>query len=238
MDSDPCLPTRIAVVDFGDKQNEVLVSWLRREGIRCENIGNIGALFAAVRRSGFDAFLLDSTASEHADGKVIRWLRHNERTSAPVISYVPTADPHQVARILRSGADDCMAPPFSARVLMARLIARKRRMLWNLESDDDVWQVGGLQMCLRTQRAFVRSSPLPLSQKQFHVLIILARNLTSAVSRDQIHNRVWPESVGQSRRVDTQISRIRSRLRRARAPIEIVSVSGFGYRLRLLGDAE
>lgn len=238
MDSDPCLPTRIAVVDFGDKQNEVLLSWLRREGIPCEHVGNMGALFAAVRRSGFDAFLLDSKASEHSEGKVIRWLRNNERTSAPVIAYIPTADPHQVARILRSGADDCMAPPFSARVMMARLIARRRRMLWNLEADEDVWQVGALRMCLRTQRAFVGSLPMSLSQTQFQVLTILARNLTSAVSRDQIHNRVWPESIGQSRRVDTQISRLRSRLRRAKAPVEIVSVSGFGYRLRLLGDAE
>lgn len=195
---------------------------------------SIEAFYAGMRRSGFDAFVLNAEAAEFDGGRIIRWLRDNERTNAPVIACVPEKNPHRIAGILRLGADDCMAPPFSESVLMARLIARRRRILWNLESRENVWQLGDMRICLATSKAFVGSTPLWLSERQFQILVVLTRNLASAVARDQIEEAVWDDSDRESRKVDTHISRLRSKLAGAGAAVEISSVSGFGYRLRLL----
>ena len=70
---------------------------------------------------------------------------------------------------------------------------------------------------------------IPLTMKEFDLLLLLARNRNIALYREAIYETVWGgEYMGQSRTVDLHIQRLKKKLNWDR---EISAVYKVGYRL-------
>lgn len=164
---------------------------------------------------------------------VVRSLRATSQV--PIIVVTAQADSHDVVAGLEAGADDYVTKPFVPKELGARIRAQMRR---------NVGQEGGLQQDViacgpivirpETAEAFKNATPLSLSRTEFRVLqeLILAHG--RILSRDDLLRRVWGYgNAGDGRVVDNLIYRLRSKLEvDAAEPEHLVTVRGFGYRLK------
>jgi DNA-binding response OmpR family regulator len=95
-------------------------------------------------------------------------------------------------------------------------------------SEEEVVEVGPLRMLPEGYTATLNGDQLPLTFKEFKLLLLLARNAGRVVRRENIVREIWEgRSIGRS--LDLHIVRLRKRL----PPGAIETMVKVGYRLRL-----
>jgi two-component system response regulator ResD len=132
---------------------------------------------------------------------------------------------------LRLGADDYVVKPFSPAELVARVDAVLRRVDTAVTSQAPI-ELEDMTIDPDGRRVFVRGEEVSLTQREFDVLLFLARHPGQAFSRNQLMDAIWQYSFY------TDTSTVTVHIRRLRAKIEadpaqprhIQTVWGVGYR--------
>ena len=97
-----------------------------------------------------------------------------------------------------------------------------------------VLEAGELVIDRSTRCATVGGQILPLSAKQFDLLVKLASEPTRVFSKDELLKDVWGyRSVGRTRTLDSHASRLRRKLAGATDTPYVLNAWGVGYRLML-----
>jgi DNA-binding response OmpR family regulator len=132
---------------------------------------------------------------------------------------------------LRRGCDDYLVRPFDYQELVERIRAVLRR---TRPRDPEVVEAAPVRIDVRTRDARVDGRPLRLAQKEYELLLTLAREPDRVFTKAELLRDVWGYRVpGRTRTLDSHASRLRRKLRDAGAGTEIVdNVWGVGYRLR------
>lgn len=158
--------------------------------------------------------------------RVGRWVE-----TAPVILLGRRRSaPVDRVRALRRGCDDYLEPPFDYEELVERIRAVLRR---SRPRDAEVIEAGPIVIDTSRRLARLGSFPLVLSQKEYTLLLVLAREPERVFTRAELLRQVWGfRSSVQTRTLDSHASRLRRKLRDAGAEVELVdNVWGVGYRL-------
>ena len=127
------------------------------------------------------------------------------------------------------GCDDFVAKPFSYGELRRRVEAllrrtRDRRRIGRL-------RVGALEIDPAGREVAMRGERVPLSQKEFALLLALAAEPTRVFTKEELLRDVWGfRSMGTTRTLDSHACRLRSKLGSAGDRF-VVNVWGVGYRL-------
>jgi DNA-binding response OmpR family regulator len=157
---------------------------------------------------------------------VDRWVEH-----APVI-VLGREESDAVDRIhaFRQGCDDYLVQPFEYQELVERIRAVLRRVRPRLEEEVDVPPV---HIDVRTRVARVDGRRVQLAQKEYELLLCLAREPDRVFTKAQLLQDVWQyRTVGRTRTLDSHASRLRRKLREAGSAVGLVeNVWGVGYRL-------
>ena len=132
--------------------------------------------------------------------------------------------------------------PFSAHELVAQVTRQLRlRAAPRAPARRSALRVGALE--LRADRAQVRvhgaaaTAARSLAPVELRLLQLLMEHAGLVLSREQILQAVWPDDgASELRTVDQNIRRLRRRLQQAGAADPVVTVRGFGYRLRVGAD--
>lgn len=155
-----------------------------------------------------------------------RWLERG-----PVIVLGPErAESVDRIRALRRGCDDYVARPFEYQELVERIRAVLRRVR---PQPPEVVEAPPVRIDTRTRVATVDGVRLPLAQKEYDLLLCLAREPERVFTKVELLRDVWNYQVpGRTRTLDSHASRLRRKLREAGAAHELVeNVWGVGYRL-------
>lgn len=195
--------------------------------------GKVG--LTEARRAGVDLVLLDLLLPKMDGFDVLAELRVSH-PSLPVIILTARGSEDDRVRGLRSGADDYVVKPFSARELLARVDAVLRRSpdrptpVVRISAGDTTVDCG--------RREIVRSTGerVALSEMEADILQRLAAHAGRAVSREELLASVWGLRDGhvETRAIDMHITRLRQKLVGPSAdqiPDWIVTVRGKGYML-------
>ena len=184
------------------------------------------------------ALILISLMLAEGSGLVLcRHLRESRRTGRIAIVFLLDEDTeeHRVL-VLESGADDCIAKPFSGRELVARVQAVLRRLPREGASARN--RKADLVIDSWAMKVMVGGEPMPITSLEFRVIEYLARHRGQVFTRDLLLDAVWGDTQFVTpRSVDACIRRIRKKLELNPArPAYLKTVRGIGYRLDAVAE--
>jgi two-component system response regulator ResD len=223
----------VLVVDDEPTIAEVVARYLDRAGYHTRVAADgVEALEAAARQRP-DLVVLDLMLPRVDGLEVMRRLREQDRERIAVI--LLTAKWEESDRVigLRLGADDYVVKPFSPAELVARVDAVLRRVDTSPNQEAPV-ELEDLTIDPAARRVIVRGDEAQLTQREFDLLLFLARHPGQVFSRNQLMDAVWQYSFY------TDTSTVTVHIRRLRAKIEsdpeqprrIQTVWGVGYRFQ------
>jgi DNA-binding response OmpR family regulator len=160
------------------------------------------------------------------DAALERW-----RGEAPVIVLGrPEADSVDRVRAFRRGCDDYVTRPFHYDELVERIHAVLRR---TGAAVSETLVAGPLEIDARTRVASVGGRPLPLSQKEYALLVKLATDPQRVFTKQELLRDVWNyRAESRTRTLDAHACRLRRKLVALDAETPFVeNVWGVGYRL-------
>jgi DNA-binding response OmpR family regulator len=128
------------------------------------------------------------------------------------------------------GADDYVCKPFSYPELRGRIAALLRRADHRCRCGRRL-RVGELEVDPLARTARLRGTELPLSQKEFALLRLLAGEPTRVFTKDELLRAIWGfRHLGTTRTLDSHACRLRHKLA-VHGDRFVVNVWGVGYRL-------
>jgi DNA-binding response OmpR family regulator len=163
--------------------------------------------------------------------QVCRFIR--EKSSVPIIMLTARDRVPDKVLGLESGADDYLAKPFDYLELVARIRACLRRRS-GPQSLPQVLRIGDLEIDAAKNSVAIRGARVNLTQREFNLLLLLARNSDRVMDRNTIRRTLWPDGdlYKDSRAIDVHIQHLRSKLEQDSAsPRYITTVPGVGYML-------
>jgi DNA-binding response OmpR family regulator len=226
---------KVLVIEDENDLAELLALHLR--DLNCKVVlaadGHEGMRQAFARN--WDLVILDLRLPGPDGLSICRALRRESR-------YVPilmlTSKSSELDRVLglELGADDYVTKPFSVSELMARVKAIFRRVE-SLEKrfpgGADSLSLGPIKIDTNGRQVLVNDRPMPLTAREFDLLLHFARHPGHVFSRAQLLDSVWGYGHdGYEHTVNSHINRLRSKIEPDPArPEFIVTVWGVGYKL-------
>ena len=132
---------------------------------------------------------------------------------------------------IQAGADDYVVKPFSNRELMLRIKAVLRRGEQD-KATDKIIRIGAISIDTSRHQVTSYGEEIILTTTEFKLLINLAERPGRVQSRDVLLKNVWGYNyIGDTRTVDTHITRLRTKLGEAGDLIK--TVRGFGYKMEV-----
>ncbi|WP_416144065.1 response regulator transcription factor [Planococcus koreensis] len=128
-----------------------------------------------------------------------------------------------------SGTEDYVVKPFEPKELLFRVKVVLRR---SERSVQEHLQAGNLSINRRNFEVAIGDEILILPLKEFELLSLLVSRANQATPRSLLMDYVWGEEhEGNEMTLNTHINRIRDRLKRYGANVEIHTLRGIGYKL-------
>lgn len=155
------------------------------------------------------------------------------RTQSLVPIIIVSARDSELDRItgIAMGGDDYLTKPFSPMELVARVKAIFRRMSFNAEKTE-VLQFSNLVIDVNKRSAKIDNSIVDLTPTELSLMIYFLKNISRAVSRDELLKNVWKFNFDvDTRATDDVIKRLRKKLASVGFLAKITTVWGFGFKL-------
>jgi DNA-binding response OmpR family regulator len=222
---------RVLVVEDDPTVREVVVRYLRREGLTVEAVADGLDALAAAAVAWPDLVVLDLMLPGLDGTEVCRRLR----AAAPVAVIMLTARGDEDDRVmgLDLGADDYIGKPFSPRELTARVKAVLRRAGAPVAAPDAPVRIeaGGLDIDVAARVVSRAGEVIALTTREFDLLAYLAARPRRALSREELLAEVWGFTYGDTATVTVHVRRLREKIEDdPAAPAHLQTVWGVGYR--------
>ena len=224
------MPIKILVADDEPSICEVVKLYLEREGFTVFSADDGEAAMEIEASEQPDLLILDVMLPKHTGWEICRALPRR----VPVIFLTAKGTEADKITGFSLGADDYVTKPFSPKELVARVKAVLRRSGLIFEAGD-VLRFPGLVINPATQTVEYNNEAIPLTPKEFDLLLFLARHPKAVFSREQLLTNVWGyQFEGDDRTVDATIKRLRQKFAGETDPF-IHTVWGVGYKFEVNG---
>ncbi|MDD6484155.1 MAG: response regulator transcription factor [Clostridiales bacterium] len=219
---------RILIIEDDREIAELERDYLVINNFECdiETTGTSG--LAAAIRENYDLCIIDIMLPGIDGFEVLSQLRRVKQT--PVIFLSAKSSDIDKIRGLGLGADDYMTKPFSPGELVARVKAHISRYEALLRPSKDIITVRSLYIDPQGHMVKINGNEIPMTAKEFDLLLFLAQNPNRAFSKEQLFDKIWGfEAIGDISTVAVHIQRIREKLSVSGEKF-IDTVWGVGYR--------
>lgn len=215
----------ILIVEDNDELAEVLLDFLVAEGYEAEIAGNgyeALELFSAhsprlvildIMLPGMDGFTVCTEIRRLSDVPVIIVSARGEKTD--------------MLDGLGLGADDYIEKPYDIDILLAKINGIfERRYRGRMIKE------GSLTIDCEKREVYLDGRPLPLTVKEYELLLLLVTNKEKVISKEELFNKVWGvESESEQQTLTVHIKRLRQKIEKDPGnPRCILTVWGVGYK--------
>lgn len=231
---------RILIVEDQVDIAELVAMHIRDLGIEATTCHNGREGLQLAQTENWAALILDVMLPDMDGLAIVRQLRF-DRNPSPVLML--TAKSTEIDRVLglELGADDYLTKPFSIPELQARVKALLRRAEIQEKrlsdetsglSQKPIIKLGGLQIDTESHQVTLDNAALPLTSKEYDLLLYFAKAPGRVFTRTQLLEAIWSTSYeGYEHNVNTHINRLRAKLEvDPTNPRYVLTVRGVGYR--------
>lgn len=221
---------RIVLVEDDPSLMHGLSLNLRHRGHEVQTAMDGVAGLQAALEPGVDLLVLDLMLPGLDGLTLLNELRRRGR-SMPVLILSARGALDDKVQGLRQGADDYVTKPFELPELMARVEAILRRHQADQTGEERIL-FGPLVIDLAQHCVMNSGAVVPVSAREFRLLVLLVRHPGRIRTRDEILNKLWDWTYdGTPRTVDNLIVRLRRKLKDDPGHSRwIQTVRGVGYR--------
>ncbi len=183
----------------------------------------------AIRTATYDMVMIDVVAIDaelHALLEVIR--AHNDEAVVMVLGEFSV---DERSRALNLGADGFLGRDTPITLLLGRALALLRLRAKHFQSS---YLIGDLAIDLLHRQVVRSGHEIALSQREFQLLVLLARHAGQTLSRSDIIEQLWGQiQTADDNALDAHVSRLRRKLDKPFGGKMIRTVRGVGFRLAI-----
>ena len=221
---------KILIVDDEKNIRDLLKFNLENEGYETLEAKDGKEALEKVKED-IDLVILDLMLPEVDGLNVCKQIRNDDQIgNLPIIML--TAKSEDIDRIigLELGADDYITKPFNTRELIARVKALLRRISMSAgyeKEEKKIIKLNDLRINIKNHTVKEKDQEIPMTPKEFDLLVFLIRNDDQVFSRDKLLSEIWGyEFSGDTRTVDVHVRRLRKKI----GEDLIKTVRGVGYK--------
>ncbi|CAI3954001.1 MULTISPECIES: response regulator [Commensalibacter] len=209
-------PAHLLIIDDDHEIVELLCQFLKRHHFEVSYAYNGEQTRQVWKKNTYNLVILDLMLPGESGFEIAHWLRQQD--DIPIIML--TAMGEEADRIigLELGADDYLAKPFNPRELLARIHSvlhrSRRRVQSTLNQQNKSIQFGEWVLNpISRQLLNIDKSAVPLTGKEYDLLLALLEHAPKIVNRDQLSDILYGHELPPTdRTIDVTLSRLRRKL--------------------------
>jgi len=234
----PTSSRNILCVDQDSYLTDLYAYAFGREGYSVDVAHTGTEALLAVQRHPPDLVVLDPHLPDVDGYALCNQLRKS--LYIPVILLISGARDADMIKAFESGADDCLAKPFSMQILSCRIGAVLKRSAHSMSLSGPmraIYRFGSGTFLAEENIVTGRLGRVRLTATQGKMLRLLLENEGRVVSAEQMMAKLWPyETESAVTVVKSHLSNLRRNLTAALGDEEVIrTVSGVGYTIRHSG---
>lgn len=197
---------RILIVEDEIAITEMIEMQLSSAGYLCTHAFDGEHAGRLLEDMDFDLVLLDIMIPKVDGYELMEFI---QPMKIPVIFLTAKDTIKDKIKGIKMGADDYITKPFD----MGELLARVEMVLRRYGKGTDKLQFQKIEICLDTHEVKKNETMIPLTPKEFQLLVVLVQNKNHVIRKEDLYEKVWEtEYVGNSRTVELHIQRLRNKL--------------------------
>ena len=229
---------KILIVEYDLSIAELQRDYLELSGFEVKICTDGVSGLNSIKETQYDLVILDVMLPKMDGYDILRNL--GDYKDIPILMVSAKKEEIDKIKGLSLGADDYITKPFSPGELVARVkshIQNYERLKNRFKSAEKkvTIVIRGLEIQTDSRRVLVNGNEVSLPQKEFDLLLYLAKNPNRVFGREELFERIWElGAIGDNATVTVHIRRIREKIESDPSnPQYIETVWGAGYRLRV-----
>ncbi|MFS0656455.1 response regulator transcription factor [Bacillus sp. 179-C3.3 HS] len=219
----------LLVVDDDEAILQLVSIHLEQAGYDVKKASNAEAALAFLQQQHFDLIIID-VMMPGMDGFQLASIV-TKQYEVPVIMLTAKGQIEDKQKGFEQGIDDYIVKPFETSELLYRVKAILRRYR---KSRQALTVVGNMKIDTNSWELTIANKQYIWPMRELEILNYLLQRPNRNVSRWDLIDDIWGDTLEQPEfTLNTHINRIRERLKRAEANVEIVTIRGFGYQLEV-----
>lgn len=240
MEDEKSAKRHIILVEDDSELAELIGDFLRRYNFEVSIVDNGTEAVEQIITTQPDLVILDIMLPGMNRMEVCKAVR--SQYSGYILMQTALDDDIDQMMGLENGADDYVVKQVKPHLLLSRINALLRRSQRHQNTNGathqkEVLQCGPLTININNRKVDLNNQPVDLTTAEFELLVLLANSIGSAVSRDEIVQKIRGfEYDGQDRSIDRRISRLRKKLQLDNGEDLIKTIRGVGYQLCIYSE--
>lgn len=226
---------KILIIEDDKEIAELERDYLKANDILCDIADNGTVGFTMATQQEYALILLDLMLPGMDGFEVLRNIRKTKNTPIMIVS--ARREDQDKINGLGLGANDFLVKPFQPNEMVARVkahIAYYERLTGEIHTQSNIICIATLKINTDSHEVFVQDTPVVLPNKEYELLLYLAKHPNIVFSKEQLFETIWGlDAIGEISTVTVHINRIREKIEEdSTTPKIIETVWGSGYRLR------
>jgi DNA-binding response OmpR family regulator len=213
----------------------IIKSFLVKAGYEVESFNDGASILEAFYNKPADMLIIDIMMPEMDGYSLCSSIRGISNIPIIIVS-AKDSEPDKIAG-LTLGCDDYLTKPFSPLELIARIKSLFRRIEFerdhkNNQANLHSIRILDIEIFPDTKQVQCNGTIIHFTVMEFNLLLYLIKNKNTAISRDELLNKIWGfDDDVETRATDDMIMRVRKKLSDAKSTLKIETVWGFGFRI-------
>jgi two-component system, OmpR family, response regulator len=221
---------KILVIDDDVYIQQLVSIHLSQEGYQVYRANHAEEALAFLEKKTVDLAIVD-VMMPGMDGFELTKILSND-FDLPVILLTAKGQIDDKEQGFLSGSEDYIVKPFEVKELLFRVAVVLRRVDRALEG---VIKIGNLMIDRKNFEININQETILPPLKEFELLSLLASRVKKITPRTVLVEQIWGvDYEGGEQTLNTHINRIRERLKKYEATVEIQTVRGIGYKLEVM----
>jgi len=219
---------KILVIEDEAALCETMVAYLEEEGYRCEQAGTVELGSEKVNLYEYDCMLVDIGLPDGSGLSLIKELKKCHPETGIIIISAKNSLDDKISG-LDLGADDYLTKPFHLPELNSRIKSLLRRRKFEGKQELVIEEIS---IQPENRQVFVGGEQLPLTRKEFDLLMFFVSNRGRVLTKESIAEHLWGDFADSADSFDfvySHIKNLRRKLLERTKTDYFQNVYGTGY---------